>query len=101
MYPMHLLAATITGKQLHYDTLTAEIVYNHLWDLRASLINPTHLFMTEAGIRELTEIAIAIQGIEEPPKNTALKMYLGMHVVVLPGLPENTLLMGTLRLSDN
>lgn len=98
----HLLAATITGQTCHYDTLTEDIIHNHLNTVKMNLVNPTHLFVTEQGAKDLSDILAQTYwyGIDIQKGAPILRTYMGMYVVVLPTLPENTLIMGTLQLND-
>jgi hypothetical protein len=95
---MNQIAATIEGQTFHYDTLTIDRVY--LYTLKMQDSRPDHLFLTEAGERTLSTILRRThkKDEDEPKKIPALHMLFGMYVVVLPTLPENTLIIGKLVL---
>lgn len=96
---MNQIVATITGQTFHYGILTSDDIYGFLDTVKENLIKPTHLFMTEEGAKDLSNsVWDQFHGANTTQAVPLLKMFMGMHVVVLPGLNEDTLIIGTLNL---
>jgi hypothetical protein len=97
---MSQIAASIIGQTFHYEgPLTMKQIYTFHDAVRASLHDPEYLFLTKRGEATLNDEwkmrcthAHGIQGMSI----VELATVLGMHVIVLPTLAENTLMIGKL-----
>jgi hypothetical protein len=77
----------------HYNELTMEVVINEIYTAQWNHQRPEYIFIGEQGYKELS--VLAAQGLEKPPEGKLLQ-FMGLHVVVLPTLPDRTLLLGAL-----
>lgn len=104
------IAATIQGKTFHYEgTLTIDFIDEIINANRITntihMDNSNYLFTTDLGHRELAEAATQFYNSYcepgEQKELSTLSMLCGLHVVVLPTLPKNTLIIGTFVLRED
>jgi hypothetical protein len=102
---MSQIAATIVGQTFHHEgPLSLDQVFN-FYDTVCLEMNkkgefPTYLFLTakdEAILSGLLQMASAYPR----ESNAPMRNFLLMHVVILPTLPENTLIIGKLVLHED
>jgi hypothetical protein len=96
---MSQIAASIIGLTFHYEgPLTLKQINEYLNTVKMQYINPVYLFLTDNGEGDLAAEATQIYNMEcEPGEHkeiSTLVSLLGMHVVILPTLPKNTLTIG-------
>jgi hypothetical protein len=85
--------------QYTYEKMTADTVFDRLHRFKANYVRiPEYLFLNKQGYKELNTIA---SGYMQKPENEPpleIKMFMGLHVIILPTLPDNVLLLGVLVL---
>lgn len=95
--------------QYTYEKMTDEVIADRIYTCKEKQFpNPEYLFLSTQGLNELSAIAADYMPWSETHDNSAkenretpkLAMFMGLHVVELPTLPDNVLLLGVLVLEE-